>query len=70
VGRKEARSHSFVIRIWRERSGSRALWRGYVTHVMTDARLHFERLPEIVPFIQRHLESGEPVALPPGRHDE
>jgi hypothetical protein len=64
VGSIEARSHAFVIRIWLERAGGEATWRGHITHVATEDRQHFGELTEIVAFIRPYLEtttaSGNP----------
>jgi hypothetical protein len=56
VGSIDARGHAFVIRIWLERAGQEKAWRGYIMHIITEERHHFEDLTEIVRFIQTHLE--------------
>lgn len=51
----ESNNHSFIIRVWREDS-SRAIWRGYITHVPSGEQRHFQELQKIVDFIEPYLE--------------
>jgi hypothetical protein len=61
VGSIQPRSHAFVIRVWLERAEEEEVWRGYITHLETEARHHFVELSEIARFIGEHLQHGEPT---------
>lgn len=56
--RFEKESHSFVIRMWqenREKSGTTAVWRGWIEHVQSGQRHHFQKASEIHTFVERFL---------------
>jgi hypothetical protein len=55
VGKTEARTHSFVVRVWIE-AGAQPPWRGSVTHVSTGQRRHFTDLGEVVSFIEPYVD--------------
>jgi hypothetical protein len=46
------RSHSFVVRIWREVAGS-ADWRGWVQHAGTGEATYVRDLNELLAFIEQ-----------------
>jgi hypothetical protein len=58
VDADEARSHSFVVRLWLDEvsTSGRALWRGHVTHVASGRRRYVQRLSDITSFIAPYLE--------------
>ncbi len=65
---REQTSHSFIVKVWRERTSlkeQRFSWRGYITHVPDDERSAVGCLGEIVLFIARYLHEME-VRLGPG----
>jgi len=64
----EANTHPFVIKIWLEvtaKADRTAVWRGHITHVPSNKRLHFQDLGEIIHFIVPYMEQmGIEVDLP------
>ncbi|MBN1139899.1 MAG: hypothetical protein JXM73_25225 [Anaerolineae bacterium] len=60
---KEARSHSnsYIIRIWREEG--KPGWKGWVQHARTGESGFFQRLDELLAFIERH--AGKLAEPPP-----
>jgi hypothetical protein len=55
----EDKSHSFMIRIWLERTVEEtgyAKWRGHITHVYSGERRYVENLNGITAFIATYLE--------------
>jgi hypothetical protein len=55
----EGRSHSFIVKIWREKldpKRGQAIWRGHITHVPGGERQYFTRLIDIVLYIAPYLE--------------
>lgn len=55
----EARIVSFIVRVWREESGSQArptVWRGHITCIPDGPRRYFANLSEISGWIREHLE--------------
>lgn len=55
----EEGTHSFVIRIWRERresKGVKPLWRGVIEHVPSGEQYPVKELDEIIVFIAVYLE--------------
>ncbi|MFL7792788.1 MAG: hypothetical protein AB8I69_11660 [Anaerolineae bacterium] len=55
----EDNTHSFVVKIWLERTAkeiSNAAWRGHVTHVPSGERCYIKNLHEILSFIAPYLE--------------
>jgi hypothetical protein len=59
VGSFEARSHSFVIRMWIEQAGEESIWRGHITQVVTGKRHHFVELTQILSFIRTCLQPSD-----------
>ena len=56
----EENTHSFIVKIWLEEitdETSDVLWRGYITHVSSGARLYLKELSDIIDFVQTYLES-------------
>ena len=47
--------HSFLVRIWREGSGSQ--WQGWVQHIRTGEAVTFRSLNELLDFVQRWEKS-------------
>ena len=45
---KRRRSDSFVFRIWWEEDG----WRGWVQHAVSGENRYFERLPDLLHFVE------------------
>jgi hypothetical protein len=58
------RSDSFVVRIWREREGEGAGWRGWVQHAGVGEIRYFERLVDLWAFIEAHAGPLPDVAHP------
>lgn len=55
----EASTHSFIVKIWLERTAAkarRAVWRGHVTHAFSGRRRYFQNLEDIALFIVPYLE--------------
>jgi hypothetical protein len=55
----EARTHSFIVKIWLEDIAGKtghAIWRGHVTHVQSGARRYFDHLEFIADFVASYLE--------------
>jgi hypothetical protein len=55
----ELYSHSFIVRIWREQTEeqiTRAIWRGYITHVPSGQRRYLRSFEDIVLFIIDYVE--------------
>ena len=66
---EDARTHSFLVRIWLEEDGSPPKWGGQVTHLSSNARRSFRRLPELVRFVELYLARwgiGAPPSADPG----
>jgi len=56
--RPEVDRHSFIVRIWREPreiEGLAAEWRGLVERVGSGERRYFQRLDELVSFMQGYM---------------
>lgn len=56
----ESHIHSFIVKIWLEETAAeagRAIWRGHITHVSSNARRYFEELDQIERFIVPYLQS-------------
>jgi hypothetical protein len=56
-------THSFVVRIWLERSadgGEELKWRGKITHLPGDESQSFNNLDRIVDFIRAFLNDAAP----------
>jgi hypothetical protein len=51
----EKHTHSFIVKIWRERSGRSFIWRGHITHVPDGVRRPLRRLCEVGAFIRPYL---------------
>jgi hypothetical protein len=61
MGLPESSIHSFVIKLWLEETAeeagrARQAWRGYITHVPSEARRYIQDLDEITDFIAPYLE--------------
>ena len=52
------RSNSFVLRIWWEEEG----WRGWVQHAASGETRYFERLADLLAFVEAQTGSLEQVA--------
>jgi hypothetical protein len=55
----EVHTHSFIVRIWRERlepEGQRVTWRGHITHVPSGERRYLRHLDDLAAFIVPYLE--------------
>ncbi|WP_129674618.1 hypothetical protein [Candidatus Chloroploca sp. Khr17] len=55
---RERSTHSFVVRVWRERRvgrNGRDGWRGQIVHVQDDTRQSFRRLEEVSLFLAIYL---------------
>jgi hypothetical protein len=56
--RSEVDRHTFIVRIWREPreiEGLAAEWRGLIERVSSDDRRYFQRLDELVSFMQGYM---------------
>jgi hypothetical protein len=63
------RDASFVVRIWWEqRPGAEPLWRGQVIHTATNQARYFERVEDLVVFVQNW--TGISPSLEPGLRAE
>lgn len=63
VSENDLRSHSFIVRLWREgreRPDAVQEWRGVVEHVPSGERRYFLELSEIVAFIQANISPVRP----------
>jgi hypothetical protein len=62
----EENTHSFVVKVWVEEPQPdvrRPLWRGHITHVMSNQQRYFQSLDDVNDFIAGYLrQSG--VKLP------
>lgn len=57
MGRERHRSNSFVLRIWWEEEG----WRGWAQHAASSETRYFERLADLLAFVEAQtgpLEQG------------
>jgi hypothetical protein len=55
----ETRTHSFIVKIWREQAGEAAkkvIWRGYITHIPDGERRYLRSLPDATDFIRQYLD--------------
>jgi hypothetical protein len=55
----EARTHSFIIRIWLEETAvetGQSKWRGHITHIPSNQRRYIEKLDDISTFIRHYLQ--------------
>ena len=55
----ESRTHSFLLRLWREASAAEAgrdIWRGHITHVASGASRYFTDLDQVVVFITPYVD--------------
>ncbi len=53
---QQRRSNSFVLRIWWE-EGTRPVWRGWVQHAATGETRYFQRLSDLLAFVEAHTGS-------------
>lgn len=56
--RFEKEAHSFVIRLWKENraeSKEAAVWRGWVDHIQSDHRHHFQKIGAIQEIIAGYV---------------
>lgn len=63
----ESQTHSFIVKIWRERirvSSSEVTWRGHITHVPGGERCYLRGLNDIGDFVVPYLEA---LGANPGR---
>lgn len=54
----ELGTHSFIVKVWLDEPKeheTRADWHGQVTHVATGERCHFQRVSEMLVFLQLYL---------------
>ena len=54
----EETTHSFVVKVWLEDAGltsGQVIWRGHITHVMSNERRYIQTLDEVTEFIDRYL---------------
>ena len=67
MGVYELNTHPFIIKIWLEEAaikGSRAIWRGHITHVPSGERRYLKKLDDIIDFIIPYMEQmGIKIAL-------
>ena len=59
--------HIFVIKFWQESEADHPVWRGRITHVISDESLHFVHLREIQMFIGRYLPEAAMTSSIPTR---
>lgn len=55
----ETNTHPFIVKVWLEESveeSSRAIWRGYITHVPSGKKRYFADLDDITAFVASYLE--------------
>ena len=55
---EETNSQSFIVKVWVEecaRDGSRGVWHGHITHVLSHERRYLKNLGEIEDFIAPYL---------------
>ena len=58
MGRSENDRHTFIVRVWREPreiEGLAAEWRGLIERVGSGDRRYFQRLDELVSFMQGYM---------------
>ncbi|RLC73656.1 MAG: hypothetical protein DRJ03_25720 [Chloroflexi bacterium] len=53
MGKERPRSNSFVLRIWWEEEG----WRGWVQHAASGESRYFERLADLLAFVEAQTGS-------------
>lgn len=59
MGLYESGTHSFIVKIWLEETASessKVLWRGHITHVVSEQRRYLQDLDEIEVFIRPYLK--------------
>jgi hypothetical protein len=64
----ESQTHSFIIKIWRERvrvGSGMATWRGHITHVPGGERRYLKGFNDIADFIIPYVEA---IGVKPGRY--
>lgn len=61
------RSNSFVLRIWWEKD-AQPLWRGWVQHAASGESHYFDRLDDLLAFLEMH--TGSLAQAPAGRDCE
>lgn len=56
--RKQQRHDSFVLRIWwEEDEGGVSIWRGWVQHAVSGEVRYFQRLSDLLAFLETHTGS-------------
>lgn len=50
-----AEAQSFVVRVWLEEEVARQIWRGHITHVTSNTRMHVSQLSQVTEFIMQYL---------------
>jgi hypothetical protein len=66
----ESDVHSFIVKLWFERSAEQAPrvdWHGHVTHVPGGERRHIKELADIVAFIEPYMRAAGAPLAPRGR---
>jgi len=52
MGKEQQRSNSFVFRIWWEEGAAGTFWRGWVQHAASGESRYFERLADLLAFVE------------------
>lgn len=66
----ESDVHSFIVKLWFERSAdeaARAAWHGHITHVPGGERRYIKELDDIAAFIEPYLRAAGARPSPRGR---
>jgi hypothetical protein len=61
---------SYLLRLWRENSGSLQIWRATLERPQDGERLVFASLVELFAFLAEETESGVPAPEPPAEAGE
>jgi hypothetical protein len=56
----EEQRHVFVVRFWQETDAHGArFWRGYITHIPSNAQVHVQQISQLNDFLRRYLQLPE-----------
>jgi hypothetical protein len=58
------RSNSFVLRIWWEEGEASPVWRGWVQHAASGDARYFQRLADLLAFVEAHAGLLSKLGLP------
>ena len=57
MAERRNQSNSFVLRIWWDEGNAQPIWRGWVQHARSGETRYFERLADLLAFVETYTES-------------